>query len=98
MRYLFDEGNEWLRPEPKHFVVDRRTRREKILSQTGEVAGFRPGDRIEYTDECYPSLRGLHATIVGFDSEKTIWTQTDGYGTSCHSTPAKFARIAFKKL
>lgn len=60
------------------------------LSQEGEVAGFRAGDRIRYSDRCYQKFRGRTATVVGFDAQQQIWTQPDG-GTGCTSTRADYA-------
>lgn len=87
-----------------HFILDQETGNELFpLNRTVTVEGFRVGDKIEYCGECFPSVRGRTATVMGF-TENTmgwpgwmIWTAPHG-GPGCHWTPARFAKRDLLKL
>ncbi|HOX21771.1 MAG TPA: hypothetical protein PKZ02_02245 [Candidatus Paceibacterota bacterium] len=76
----------------EHFIIGGPN-----LTQEGEVAGFKAGDRVIYADGCFPHLRGTKATVIGFDSENKIWTQPDGQ-TGCNWTPEEFALVSLKRI
>lgn len=71
------------------------------LTQEGEVAGFKVGDRIKYSKACHPHVRGKVAMVVGFSfdeqEQRQIWTQPDGQD-GCHSTRADFAKKHLIKI
>ena len=75
-----------------HFIIGGED-----LSQEGEIAGFKAGDRVVYADGCYPRLRGIKATVVGFDSIRRIWTQPDGQ-SGCNWTPEENALTSLKHI
>ncbi len=80
-----------------HYIFDPKTGKKVALIQAGEVEGFRPGDRIQYSEQCYPPLRGKNAKVLGFDEVGQIWTQPDGQ-TRAASTRADHANKHLIKL
>lgn len=80
----------------EHFVMSEAGERVDLM-QEGEVAGFRPGDRVAYGGECFGRIHGKNATVIGFSADGRIWSQPDG-GTACHWTPAEFAKRDLRKI
>lgn len=70
---------------------------DRDLSREGEVAGLRFGDRVRYSDECFPPLRGQEATVRGFDAAGQIVTQPDGQDGYATTRPHYAARHLIKQ-
>ncbi|MFA6099143.1 MAG: hypothetical protein WCV50_06435 [Patescibacteria group bacterium] len=81
----------------KQHFIQKGDGSEVSITQEGEIAGFRAGDRVRYTDECFPHLSGKTALVVGFDEQNQIWTQPDGQ-TGCASTREDHATKHLIKL
>lgn len=72
-----------------HFIITDD--RAIDLIEEGEIEGFRAGDRVRFSDECFERFRGRLGTVRGFDKHGQVWTQPDGL-TGCTRTPRDVAK------
>lgn len=74
----------------RHFIINDGGAIDLI--EEGEIEGFRSGDRVRYSGECFERFHGTSGTVRGFDRQGQIWVQPDGQ-TGCTSTRRDFAKI-----